>query len=266
MLIYDKNWNEFLIPYEQAVNELILKFNSIKEQCYKSGQYSLIENVYGRVKSVSSILEKSQKKGYNIDDLPIRMTDIAGIRIICQFEQDIEAVVDMIKQREDMNVEIFKDYLKNPKESGYKSAHLIVSYNVHTAFGIKKVFCEIQIRTLAMDFWATIEHSLNYKYKGQIPKDVSLRLKNAAKGVYKLDEEMSLIKEDVTSAQQLFRSKSSATRNVVGGIARLNKLGYTELAKKYADIFSELQADESPVQLVLLNKEIEREIEKIIEQ
>lgn len=264
MLNNNPDWDQFLFPYKQAVDELVLKFKSYRKQKLKTGKYSEIEKVTGRVKSVTSILEKANKYGYSIEELEYKLTDIAGIRIICQFEEDINIIVEEIKQRSDIEVIITKNYLEHPKESGYRSIHLIVKYTVITAFGNKSVMCEIQIRTLAMDFWATVEHSLNYKYKGEIPTEIASRLKSTAEHVDYLDREMDEIREEVTEAQQLFRTKSKATTSIIEYISLLNKLGHLQIADKYIKIFTQLSEKDDALQLLLLQKELEEEIKSLV--
>jgi len=153
-------WREILDPYVLAVDELVVKFNHIIDEYRKMGDYSPIEQVNGRVKTISSILEKAQKKNIALDNMEEEIEDIAGIRIICQFVEDINKVVEIIKKRTDMTVKSEKDYIAHMKSSGYRSYHLIIYYNVQTLTGTKQIQAEIQIRTLAMNFWATIEHSL----------------------------------------------------------------------------------------------------------
>ena len=142
--------------------------------------YSPIEMVSGRVKRVSSILEKAKRKGVNLEELEEKIEDIAGIRIICQFVEDIDTVVDIVRNRADMEVKLEKDYITQSKPSGYRSYHMIVYYTVQTVKGPKKLAVEIQIRTLAMNFWSTIEHSLQYKYKEHMPDEI--KRKTAACG------------------------------------------------------------------------------------
>lgn len=264
MLSNKVDWNDFLYPYEQAVDELKLKFKSIREQKIKNGLYSEIEEVHGRVKKVHSILEKAEKYNYDIDSIETKITDIAGIRIICQFEEDIIKVANNIMKRKDMKVIIKKDYISNPKESGYRSVHLVVEYSVETAFGVKDILCEIQIRTLAINFWATIEHSLNYKYEGDIPKEISDRLKAAAIKVKDLDREMSAIKEEVMQAQGLFRARKNATLMTSQYISLLNKMGYLELGNKYVEIFTKLSEQNDTLQLVLLEKELGEQVQNLV--
>ena len=169
-------WRSILCPYELAVRELIVKFEHIISEHRENDLYSPIEQVSGRVKSVSSILEKMQRKHIPMERMEEEVEDIAGIRIICQFEEDIETVASLIQNRSDMTIKSEKNYLKHVKQSGYRSLHLIIYYTVETLNGPRKLQAEIQIRTMAMDFWATIEHSLQYKYKGDMPPHVAERL------------------------------------------------------------------------------------------
>lgn len=257
------NWQDFLYPYRQAVDELVVKFNAIKHQKIRDGLYSEIEEVHGRVKNVNSILEKLEKYGCELEDIETRVTDIAGIRLICQFEEDVEKVAKDIMLRKDMEVIMKKDYIQNPKESGYRSMHLVISYEVHTAFGAKEVLCEIQIRTLAINFWAIIEHSLNYKYRGAIPREISLRLKAAAEKVRDLDAEMSAIRDEIMNAQKLFTAKNNATSTSIEYISLLYKMGYLELGEKYRHIFTQLSEKDDALQLLLLQKQLEAEVKNL---
>ncbi|BDR60219.1 GTP pyrophosphokinase [Lactobacillus xylocopicola] len=198
------DWDNLLWPYAEAVRELKIKFRSLRQSFLTKGEHSPIEFVVGRVKSVDSIKEKMQRRVINQDVIETDMQDIAGIRIVCQFVDDIYKVVDLIHDREDMEVVEERDYVQNAKPSGYRSYHMVISYTVYLPEGPKKLLAEIQIRTLAMNFWATVEHTLNYKYQGSYPDDISKRLKSTAETAYKLDEEMSLIKDEVQEAQKVF--------------------------------------------------------------
>ncbi len=198
----EKEWDSFLLPYNQAVQELIVKFENMLLEYRSTGKYSPIEQVQGRVKTVESIQEKMRKNNIDIENLEDRMSDIAGIRIICQFVEDIDTVVQLIRERKDMDITEETNYVDHQKESGYRSYHIIINYPVFTVRGTKVVRCEIQIRTLGMNFWSTIEHSLSYKYKGQLPADVTLRLKNASEAAFEMDKEMSAIRSEIVDAQQ----------------------------------------------------------------
>lgn len=199
-----KDWDLFLWPYQQAVSELKVKFRSLRQSFLNKGEHSPIEFVVGRVKTVDSIKEKMTRRVIAPDVIENDMQDIAGIRIMCQFVDDIYRVVDLIHQRQDMQVIEERDYIQNAKPSGYRSYHMVIEYSVFLPDGPKKIIAEIQIRTLAMNFWATVEHTLNYKYQGKYPEDISKRLKSTAETAYKLDEEMSSIKDEVQEAQRIF--------------------------------------------------------------
>lgn len=199
-----KDWDLFLWPYQQAVSELKVKFRSLRQSFLNKGGHSPIEFVVGRVKTVDSIKEKMTRRVIAPDVIENDMQDIAGIRIMCQFVDDIYRVVDLIHQRQDMQVIEERDYIQNAKPSGYRSYHMVIEYSVFLPDGPKKIIAEIQIRTLAMNFWATVEHTLNYKYQGKYPEDISKRLKSTAEAAYKLDEEMSSIKDEVQEAQRIF--------------------------------------------------------------
>ena len=198
------DWEEFLDPYIQAVGELKIKLRGIRKQFRKKNRHSPIEFVTGRVKSVASIEEKIALRGLSVENLAKEMQDIAGLRIMVQFVDDVDEVLALLRHRSDMTIVSERDYIRNRKHSGYRSYHVIVSYPVDTIDGRKEILAEIQIRTLAMNFWATVEHTLNYKYQGKYPEDISKRLKSTAEAAYKLDEEMSSIKDEVQEAQRIF--------------------------------------------------------------
>lgn len=199
-----QDWDLFLWPYQQAVSELKVKFRSLRQSFLNKGEHSPIEFVVGRVKTVDSIKEKMIRRVIAPEVIENDMQDIAGIRIMCQFVDDIYRVVDLIHERQDMQVVEERDYIQNAKPSGYRSYHMVIEYTVFLPDGPKKIIAEIQIRTLAMNFWATVEHTLNYKYQGKYPEDISKRLKTTAEAAYKLDEEMSSIKDEVQEAQRIF--------------------------------------------------------------
>jgi len=200
-------WDVFLSPYKQAVDELKVKLKGMRSQFSIVNANSPIEFVTGRIKPLASIYDKSLQKGIPFepsDKLATELQDIVGVRIMCQFVDDISAVTELIRQRNDMKVIEEKDYITHSKPSGYRSHHMIIEYPVETIQGRKIVIAEIQIRTLAMNFWASIEHSLNYKYKGEFPEEIKERLQNAAEAAFRLDEEMSQIRSEVQEAQAYF--------------------------------------------------------------
>ncbi len=252
-----KNWDEFLIPYEQAVEELKVKFKSIRKEFRDMNEYSPIEFVTGRVKEISNIIEKARLKKVEIEEIE----DIAGIRVICQLVADIPKVVKIIRNRDGKDLKIVeeRDYITNEKESGYRSYHIIISYTVHTAFGEKEILAEVQIRTLAMNFWATIEHSINYKFDKNIPKDLRKRLKNAAEAANKLDEEMSKIKHEIVDAQEIFMIRSSLVAKILKKIQFLYFSGNIdkERLKKIQQEFYRYRENGSIEDLRNLNRKLE---------
>lgn len=217
-------WRSILCPYELAVKELTVKFEHIISEHRENDLYSPIEQVRGRVKSVSSILEKMQRKHIPMEKMEEEIEDIAGIRIICQFEEDIDTVASIIQKRTDMTIKSEKNYLKHIKQSGYRSYHLIIYYTVETLDGPKKLQAEIQIRTMAMNFWATIEHSLQYKYKGDMPPHVAERLSNAADAIISLDHEMSSVRNEIMDAQNSSQMQSNLVKDILNNIENLYRL------------------------------------------
>ena len=217
-------WRSILCPYELAVRELIVKFEHIISEHRENDLYSPIEQVSGRGKSVSSILEKMQRKHIPMERMEEEVEDIAGIRIICQFEEDIETVASLIQNRSDMTIKSEKNYLKHVKQSGYRSLHLIIYYTVETLNGPRKLQAEIQIRTMAMDFWATIEHSLQYKYKGDMPPHVAERLTNAADAIILLDQEMSSVRDEIMDAQNSSQMQSNLVKDILNNIENLYRV------------------------------------------
>ena len=199
-----ENWHRFLAPYEQAVAELKVKLRGMRKQFHEKNMHTPIEFVTGRVKPVDSIITKSKLRQISEENIEAEMQDIAGLRIMCQFTDDIHEVVRLIRGRKDMKIIQERDYITNKKPSGYRSYHLVVEYPVQLITGEKIILVEIQIRTLAMNFWATIEHSLNYKYQGEFPAEINERLERAAEAAFRLDEEMSTIREEIQEAQHLF--------------------------------------------------------------
>lgn len=250
-------WKEILTPYELAVEELTLKFEHIIKEYKDAGLYSPIEEVAGRVKKISSILEKAQKKDIAIEDIETKLQDIAGVRIICQFVEDIYDVVNIIKKREDMKVIGEKDYVLHHKESGYRSYHVIVEYKVETIKGHRIIPVEIQIRTMAMNFWATIEHSLQYKYRQGIPKHIRERLNAAASAIVRLDEEMSSIHGEIMDAQNSFTVKANIVSDILNNLQSLYKVANKREIVKIQDEFYRIYKIGDLDQLQKFNKELD---------
>jgi putative GTP pyrophosphokinase len=257
-----REWKKLLLPYEQAVEELKVKFKALRKQYRDMNEYSPIEFVTGRVKSISSILEKCKRRNIPEDKIEDLMEDIAGIRVMCQFTDDILSVVEHLESRngKDFTIVYEKDYINNPKESGYKSYHVIIKYPVQTAYGQREILAELQIRTLAMNFWATIEHSLNYKYDMNIPQEMRDRLRKAAIAASSLDQEMCEIRKDVINAQLMFEQKSNTTYDIIDNIKLLVHNSMKDEALLYQEKFEEIWDRGSTDELEALLDEIKSKI------
>ena len=181
---------------------------------------------------------------------------------MCQFVDDIDSVVQILRGRRDMQILYEKDYVMNVKPSGYRSYHMIIKYPVNMASGPVEILAEFQIRTLSMNFWATIEHSLNYKYKQQIPKELKDKLKSAADAAFRLDEEMLEIKDEIKDAQKLFEVKSDIISNIMSGILTLTSLGRGAEASRHEKALNKLIEDGEVWELNNLLYAIKKDIEK----
>ena len=250
-------WREILEPYRLAVDELVVKFMHIKQQYQYSHMYSPIESVTGRAKRISSILDKAQRKGIEFDEIESKIEDIAGIRIICQFVEDIDTVVDIIRKREDLEVKREKDYITHSKPSGYRSYHIIAYYTVHTINGPKRLEVEIQIRTLAMNFWSTIEHSLQYKYKENMPDDLRERLLRAADAVDALDNEMASVRDEIMDAQNSNKQKANIVSDILNNIENLYYVANEREVTKIQDEFFKIYKENDMALLKRFNKQLD---------
>lgn len=241
------NWKELLYPYEQAVEELLLKFKNLDKECRHLGMYSPIDSVTGRLKSPASILDKMGRKQIPPERMEQEVEDIAGIRILCQFVEDIQKVVDMVRSRKDMTILEERDYITNTKPSGYRSYHIIINYPLSTALGPREILAEIQIRTNAMNFWATAEHSLRYKYSGNIPQELQDRLHNCAEAAFHLDQEMSTIRGEITNAQRLNEIRRNMISNILDNIQKLHFQAKLEemdaINREFADVWNSNEMD-----------------------
>ncbi len=252
------NWDTFLLPYRQTVDELCLKLSNIKREYEGLKLPSPFENVYGRVKSVGSILDKAERKNIPIDQIANKIEDIAGVRIICRFVEDIPKIVELLRQREhyDLRIQQERDYINNTKPSGYRSYHILVKYNLLTRDGVKDMSGEIQIRTLAMDFWATIEHSLNYKYSGNMPSHLKDRLIASAEAAFLLDKEMSTIRDEIMEAQKIIQVKTDLVNDILQNIQKLYFTAKLETVNAYNAQFIELYQADDLERLIEFNRQL----------
>lgn len=253
------NWSKILLLSEQVVEELCLKFKSISKNFKYKGEHSPIEFVEGRVKKITSIINKANKKGIPFEEIENKIEDIAGVRIVCKFVEDIDKVINLIRERDGLDLKIVKerDYIKNRKFSGYRSYHIIIKYNLVTLEGIKEANAEIQIRTITMNFWASIEHSLRYKYKSKIPEDLQKRLIRSAEVAFNLDREMSQIRDDILEAQKFVEEKNLLVNNILKNIEQLHRIENCNFAEDINKEFLELYDNDDIIYFYNFNEQLE---------
>ena len=189
----------FRMGYEFGIEEMLTKIRILRSEFRQTHDHNPIEHVTSRLKSMDSILDKAVRYGCATDVPTIRerIRDIAGIRITCSFESDAYWVADMLSQQPDVEIVQRKDYIAAPKANGYRSLHLIVRIPVFLSDRTEHVFVEVQIRTIAMDFWASVEHKLFYKYRGDVPGHLQTELLDAAHTAAELDARMGRLRDEV---------------------------------------------------------------------
>ncbi len=182
----------FLLEYRFAMQEVETKLAILREEFLHMHEYNPIEHVSSRVKSVDSLVEKLERRGVGTDFDAIRreIHDIAGVRVTCAFIRDVYRLFDLLTQQDDITVLEVEDYIDSPKPNGYQSLHTIISVPVYLSTGRVDVPVEVQFRTIAMDFWATLEHKIYYKYERQVPDTLIRELKHAADIAAELDTRM----------------------------------------------------------------------------
>ena len=192
-------WEGLILLYNSALKEIGTKLEILNDEFQHIHQYNPIEHIKSRIKTPESIVKKLKRKGYEatIDNMVAHINDIAGIRIICSFTSDIYRIADMLRKQNDIKVLYVKDYIENPKDSGYKSYHMIVSVPIFLSDSVVDTKVEIQIRTIAMDFWASLEHKMNYKFDKNAPEDIRQELFECSQMVAELDERMLAINEKI---------------------------------------------------------------------
>ena len=194
--VKEEPFDKLMFFYNSALKQLELQMNIIKDEFKVMYNYDLIDHIDTRIKEPKSIVKKMEKKKYKKTYLNLieKVNDIAGMRIVCTLKDDIFFIKDLVKQIPDVHVLKEKDYVTNPKPSGYSSYHMIVEVPVKLSQKTIYVKCEIQIRTLAMDFWASFEHKVKYKTEQEVNKKTSKELVNCAKMISKFDDKMISLK------------------------------------------------------------------------
>lgn len=195
----------FLLTYKFALDEMETKIEILKEEFESLHDYCPIEHTKTRLKTPESIVSKVYRKGgdFSFQSIKEYVKDIAGIRITCSFLSDIYRVSEMLQKQSDIKVLEIKDYIKNPKPNGYKSLHLILEVPVFMSDRVENVCVEVQIRTIAMDFWASLEHKIFYKYNQSVPERLLQELKDAADTADELDHRMERLMNEVQSIKHL---------------------------------------------------------------
>jgi len=198
-----ESWQEVTLVYNAALRQIETKMEILNDEFQHIHQYNPIEHIKTRIKKPESIVKKLKRYGYEstIENMVEYCNDIAGIRIICSFTSDIFRVAEMIKEQKDIKVINIKDYITYPKSSGYKSYHMIVSIPVYLSDKIVDTKVEIQIRTVAMDFWASLEHKIHYKFEGDAPRHIKEELVECARMVSDLDARMLALNEQINSKE-----------------------------------------------------------------
>ena len=189
----------FRLAYKFGIDEMLTKINILREEFQETHDYSPIEHVNSRVKTLDSLYQKLQRAGVpmELDAIRERVRDIAGVRITCAFVSDAYWVARMLTRQEDITVVEVKDYIAAPKTNGYQSLHLIVQVPVFLSDRTERVYVEVQIRTIAMDFWASLEHKIYYKYERDVPAHLLEELREAARTASELDEKMARLRDEI---------------------------------------------------------------------
>lgn len=184
-----------MMIYRSGIREIRTKLEVLDDEFQTKYSYNPIHHIESRLKSIKSIMDKVKEKGLEItlDNIRKNVTDIAGIRVICNYLDDIYRIEDLLLEQNDVKLLRRRDYIKKPKPSGYQSLHLIVEVPIFLSDGAFPTPVEIQIRTIAMDFWASLEHKLKYKTDNEVAEDLRYRLKICAKAIQELDTEMQNI-------------------------------------------------------------------------
>jgi len=199
---FQKMVDEFFVVqcrYQAAIREIQTKLEILDDEFQMKHRRNPIHHIESRMKSIQSMMEKLARKHANLSIASAveHLTDIAGIRVICSYVQDVYTVAQLLSGQDDIHVVEVRDYISHPKANGYRSLHLVVEVPVFLAEGRINVPAEVQIRTIAMDFWASLEHSLRYKAQGHVPEDISEEIRRTADDIALLDERMQHIHDRV---------------------------------------------------------------------
>ncbi len=201
----DKELEGLILKYTAALKTLETEISILLQDYEYKNNYNPVEHIKSRLKSYDSASKKLISKGYEVNTTNIEkhVHDMVGLRIVCSFLSDVYEIVKIIENSDQITVHDKEDYITNPKDTGYSSYHLNVYIPVYLIDGVELVEAEIQIRTVAMDFWASLDHKITYKFKGEIPEEIKDGMHKCAEDIHALDQkmlklnkEMQIIKED----------------------------------------------------------------------
>ncbi|WP_400999780.1 GTP pyrophosphokinase family protein [Agromyces sp. GXQ0307] len=189
----------FMQRYKFGMDEVITKLSILREEFSQAHSYNPIEHISSRLKSLDSVIDKMRRKGIapSFEAIRATITDIAGVRVTCSFVSDAYRIAELLTAQEDVRVLKVKDYIAEPKANGYQSLHLIVEVPVFLSTGAHPVAVEVQIRTIAMDFWASLEHKIYYKFDRMVPDELLDQLTDAARTAAELDTRMERLHREV---------------------------------------------------------------------
>ncbi|WP_244930929.1 GTP pyrophosphokinase family protein [Nocardioides sp. W7] len=201
--LWDDEFRRFLLEHKFGMDEVVTKLSILRDEFTHLHDYNPIENVTSRLKTHESLIEKIERKGIDLegpaayDEVRQRVTDIAGVRVTCSFVSDVYQVFDLLTAQGDIRTIQVRDYIVEPKANGYRSLHVLVEVPVFLSGGVVPVVVEVQLRTVAMDFWASLEHKIYYKYRREIPAELLDGLRDAADTAFTLDTTMERLHQEV---------------------------------------------------------------------
>lgn len=218
LIYYDEEeeWSKALLLYNAALKEVSTKLEILNNEFKLAHQYNPIEHITSRLKSANSIARKMRikQKELTVENIVRYINDVAGIRIICSFTSDIYRIAAAITKQNDVTVLKVKDYIANPKPNGYTSYHMIISVPIFLSNDVINTKVEIQIRTIAMDFWASLEHKIYYKFEGKAPEGIREELRQCADIISYLDQKMLSINESVKKYDKDFNGDAVVNNNI----------------------------------------------------
>lgn len=227
-----EDFSRFMMAYQFGVEEVLTKVGILRKEFLYLHRYNPIEHITSRIKSPESILDKVARRGLapSLDSIREHITDIAGVRITCSFIADTYRVLDALTSQDDVRVLTVKDYIAQPKPNGYKSLHAIIEIPVFLSTGPVPVTVEVQIRTIAMDFWASLEHKIFYKYDGDVPAHLADELSEAAAAAEHLDRRMEQLHAEVHGSPAAIANEPASTELDEALLQRL-----WELSQRHAE-------------------------------